>query len=983
MLYIEKGSGTSFYYRYLDQDGSENTIMSGGGSPPDYFACGDWDGDGSDDYVHVWLQDSTTSNIFIEEADGGSEFYTQGYTYHIDFGDWVEECEPELSYSPTSISFGTHCQGWTGSDTFEIWNSGNCELTYSISENIDWIVSINPSSGSSTGEHDTITVNVGNTDDMSGYYSGSILISSNAGSGNILVDITISEPELCYSPTSIHFGTHCEGWTGSDTFEIWNCNGCGTLTYTISESISWITSINPSSGSSTGEHDTITVNVGNTDDMSGYYSGYISISSSAGSGSIFVDITINEIELSYSPDTINFGTQYQGWTGSDTFNIWNSGCGTLTYSISESIPWIQVEPMSGSSTGEYDEITVSVINTGSMDGYYSGYIDISSNGGSGSVFVDITIIPQPAAEWTVMVYLDADNNLESYGIDDFLEMAEAGSTDDVNIIVQFDRVDGYSDEYGDWTSTKRYRITQDMVPNSANALLDIGEANMGDKQTLIDFCDWAIEDYPANQYCLILWDHGSGWKYNSWITKSVCLDETSGDSLEMDELRSALNSITNNGNNPINLIGFDACLMQMIEVGYEIRSYGEYMTGSEETEPGMGWKYDDTLTVLVGSPTMSPLSLGAQFVSDYVNAGGVTLSTVNLGLFNDLRADVSDLGAILKNNEYKDEIQSAINNVENYDDSDYVDLYHFAKLIKDYIDNSEVDTKADAVMNEVENVVTSENHDSSHTNSHGLSIYVPEDEYKQSYGDLLFAEDSQWDELLEWYHKGPNSPPDKPTNPSPFDGETDVSINPILSVDVSDPDDDLMNVSFYDASDNSLIGSDTNVPSGSSASVNWWGLNPLTTYTWYAVAYDNEYTNQSDNWNFTTGEDNQPPSAPVIEGQKTGFPFVAYSFKFTSIDPDGDEVSYYIEWGDGKITDWTAFRPSGDSYDESHSWERLGSFKIKAQAEDTNGLKSNWTEFTIRMPRSRYITSPLFNFIYNFLQSHPNMFPIIRQLLNL
>ena len=99
--------------------------------------------------------------------------------------------------------------------------------------------------------------------------------------------------------------------------------------------------------------------------------------------------------LSYSPTTINFGTHDQGWTGSDTFDIWNSGGQTLTYSISESIDWISVSPTSGSSTGEHDTITVSVINTGSMDGYYSGTISISSNGGSGSVSVDITIEEPP------------------------------------------------------------------------------------------------------------------------------------------------------------------------------------------------------------------------------------------------------------------------------------------------------------------------------------------------------------------------------------------------------------------------------------------------------------------------------------------------------------------------------------------------------------------------------------------------------------
>jgi len=203
-------------------------------------------------------------------------------------------------------------------------------------------------------------------------------------------------PILSSSPTEIHFQTHNPGWTGSSTFEIWNAGG-GTLSYTISESISWIT-INPSSGSSTGEHDTISVNVINTENMNGYYSGTITITSNGGSGSVFVDITIvpptNPI-LSYNPTELHFGTNPQGWTGSLTFEIWNSGIGTLTYTLSEGISWITLSQTSGSSTGEHDSITVNVINTENMNGYYSGYISISSNGGSGSVFVDITINTAP------------------------------------------------------------------------------------------------------------------------------------------------------------------------------------------------------------------------------------------------------------------------------------------------------------------------------------------------------------------------------------------------------------------------------------------------------------------------------------------------------------------------------------------------------------------------------------------------------------
>ena len=112
------------------------------------------------------------------------------------------------------------------------------------------------------------------------------------------------------------------------------------------------------------------------------------------------------------------------------------------------------------------------------------------------------------AQWTFMVYLDGDNNLESAGIDDFLEMSSVGSDLNVNIVVQFDRIDGYDSSYDDWKTCKRFLITSGMTPTTANAIADIGEANMGDPATLTAFIDWATTAYPASRYALVLWNHG-------------------------------------------------------------------------------------------------------------------------------------------------------------------------------------------------------------------------------------------------------------------------------------------------------------------------------------------------------------------------------------------------------------------------------------------------------------------------------------------
>jgi len=121
------------------------------------------------------------------------------------------------------------------------------------------------------------------------------------------------------------------------------------------------------------------------------------------------------------------------------------------------------------------------------------------------------------------------------------------------------------------------------------------------------------------------------------------------------------------------------------------------------------------------------------------------------------------------------------------------------------------------------------------------------------------------------------------------------------------------------------------------------------------------------------------PSAPDIDGETNGKPGTSYPYTFTSTDPDGDQVSYYIEWGDGDITDWTALQASGPpGYDESHTWEE-GTWTIKAKAKDENGLEGPVATLSVTMPRNRAISSPFLK----FLQQHPNLFPILRYILGL
>jgi len=366
--------------------------------------------------------------------------------------------------------------------------------------------------------------------------------------------------------------------------------------------------------------------------------------------------------------------------------------------------------------------------------------------------------------WTFMVYLDGDNNLEDAAIADFQEMAVAGSTGDVNIFVQMDRIRGYDESFDNWTGCKRYLVTYNLTPTVANALQDLGEVNMGDPNVLIDFVIWGMQNYPASNYAVVLWDHGSGWKSRAQTSKGVCYDDTDFDYLTTAEVEQALATVESTTGVKIDVVGFDACLMSMIEVACQIGDHADVMVGSEEVEPWEGWPYGDILLNLTSNPAVTSDELATVIVTDYASSlpyEDVTQSATNLGLVTHSRVD--DLAAATSNfaqelvselDTYIGVIAQARNQTEQYADPTYVDLYHFAELVHDLVSDPNIQNAAQQVMNTLTDTVIAEGHRSEHPNSHGLSIYFPRSmaAYDMAYGGLKFAKNTSWDEFLWGYY---------------------------------------------------------------------------------------------------------------------------------------------------------------------------------------------------------------------------------------
>lgn len=189
-----------------------------------------------------------------------------------------------------------------------------------------------------------------------------------------------------------------------------------------------------------------------------------------------------------------------------------------------------------------------------------------------------------------------------------------------------------------------------------------------------------------------------------------------------------------------------------------------------------------------------------------------------------------------------------------------------------------------------------------------------------------------------------NDPPNQPSNPTPSDEATGVSFdqNAVqLEADVSDPDGDTMDVTFYDASDDSQIGTDNSVQDGGTASVTWNDPSGHT-HEWYAVADDGSATKSSLEWTFET--ENREPNTPdtpdgpteVGEGEEV-------EYEVVTTDLDGDDLDVYeVDWGDG-TTSLANGAPSGDKITVHNDWSSPGTYQVKVRARDTYGDWSDWS----------------------------------------
>ncbi len=224
---------------------------------------------------------------------------------------------------------------------------------------------------------------------------------------------------------------------------------------------------------------------------------------------------------------------------------------------------------------------------------------------------------------------------------------------------------------------------------------------------------------------------------------------------------------------------------------------------------------------------------------------------------------------------------------------------------------------------------------------------------------------------------GPNNPPTQPTINGPETGIVDVSYDfTFVSTDL-DGDEVYYYVDWGDGTSDDWFGP---YASGAVVTVSHsWSSED--TYSILAKVKDENDAESSWSDPFEIMiQENNPPNAPDIDGPANGEVGSTYTYTFTSTDPDDDDVAYYIDWGDGTTTSWTAFQASGTAYSESHTWSSQGTYTIVAKAKDVHGLEGPEGTLDVTMPRNKIAANTL---LLRFLQQFPNAFPLLRLLLRL
>jgi hypothetical protein len=319
------------------------------------------------------------------------------------------------------------------------------------------------------------------------------------------------------------------------------------------------------------------------------------------------------------------------------------------------------------------------------------------------------------------------------------------------------------DNNSTFNSTRRYLVRPDTTNTIVSQVVqDLGPGfDMGSPTHLNEFIAWAKLHYPADRYCVVIWNHGNGWargfSAQSPQPRGVSYDDETHNHIETWQLSQALGSGVND------IVAWDSSLMQQMEVNDEIKDQACYIVGSDESPPEQGYRFDLTFAHFRDTPDAITLDLAKTFVDETVNFYGgvdnITQSVIDTSQLPALVTATSGLSdAMIANQGALTTIAPQVRSAaQRYDDNNslqrhYRDLYDIGLQLENFGAPAPVITAEQAVRAAITNAVVYERHNVNSPGSHGVAIdFSSSGQFagiSGQYANLKFAQETTWDSWL-------------------------------------------------------------------------------------------------------------------------------------------------------------------------------------------------------------------------------------------
>lgn len=326
--------------------------------------------------------------------------------------------------------------------------------------------------------------------------------------------------------------------------------------------------------------------------------------------------------------------------------------------------------------------------------------------------------------WTVLVYMVADtgDSFYQYAMQDITEMMGAQFGDQIKVVV-------HADAPSPWRR-KCWEVTGALKGGAGGATFGVAKGMDCYANGLLDFVQKSVDTYESNYYLLILWGHGEGidWKEKvlAGQAPSSAIEGVgkrfapgSQGAIEVGELGKALAGLKlgNLGRENV-VVGFDACLMGMVEVFDEIQKYVGWVVAADDEIPDTGWPYTDILQLLGDHPETKPKTLAqsivdkcAKWYSDHSPDKKVSFATCDLSnsatVLEAMRDLTNELSAGITETSVRKAVQEARDFAEDLREKAYVDLYAFCSELARQIGQREEFQQLSGAANNVLNALSS------------------------------------------------------------------------------------------------------------------------------------------------------------------------------------------------------------------------------------------------------------------------------------